>query len=432
MFLPCLTAQVESDYDRNPFLMENSVYYNEHEHNHIIDVTTGESTSTSTSQGEYNGSREVHNEDMASTNRATASRLSSSPTTSRSAPLRRRGENHGRRRRNPLNSGLWISIELLANASQIVAAVVVLSLSRHEHPRAPLFTWIIVYTIGCVAILPHLCWRYIHRTNHTSTQESAPTHQHFSRDSSTESIAYTDISFSQAMEGSVSRGHTAVSQLGQNILVSTSRLHRLSALIDHYKMGLECFFAVWFVVGNVWVFGGQSSAADAPNLYRLCIAFLTFSCVGYAMPFILCATICCCFPCIISVLGFREDLPLTRGATSELINALPTYKFKSKRSQNQGSSQNNEGNFEGGILAAGTDKERIVSSEDAACCICLVTYAENDVLRELPCTHFFHAECVDKWLKINALCPLCKYIVVNTVGFSSVLSSLRNNTLSLQ
>ncbi|KAK8969086.1 hypothetical protein KSP40_PGU013592 [Platanthera guangdongensis] len=84
---------------------------------------------------------------MTSTNRATASRLSSSPTTSRSAPLRRRGENHGRRRRNPLNSGCGFSIELLANPSQSAQC-------RHEHPRAPLFTWLIGYTIGCVAILP--------------------------------------------------------------------------------------------------------------------------------------------------------------------------------------------------------------------------------------------------------------------------------------
>lgn len=42
------------------------------------------------------------------------------------------------------------------------------------------------------------------------------------------------------------------------------------------------------------------------------------------------------------------------------------------------------------------------------CCICLSKYLDNDELRELPCGHFFHVECVDKWLKINALCPLCK------------------------
>lgn len=42
------------------------------------------------------------------------------------------------------------------------------------------------------------------------------------------------------------------------------------------------------------------------------------------------------------------------------------------------------------------------------CPICLGRYENNDELRELPCCHFFHKECVDKWLKINAVCPLCK------------------------
>jgi hypothetical protein len=50
---------------------------------------------------------------------------------------------------------------------------------------------------------------------------------------------------------------------------------RINALFDHFKMALDCFFAVWFVVGNVWIFGGHSSADHAPNLYRyLCV------CVG--------------------------------------------------------------------------------------------------------------------------------------------------------
>lgn len=99
---------------------------------------------------------------------------------------------------------------------------------------------------------------------------------------------------------------------------------------------------------------------------RLCIVFLTFSCIGYAMPFILCAMICCCLPCIISVMGFREDTNNTRGATSESINTLPTYKFKTKK-RRHGSGNEAEGQ-EGGIVAAGTDKERSLSAEDAVCC----------------------------------------------------------------
>ncbi|XP_034581959.1 E3 ubiquitin-protein ligase At1g63170 isoform X3 [Setaria viridis] len=188
---------------------------------------------------------------------------------------------------------------------------------------------------------------------------------------------------------------------------------RLSVLAYHFKTAVDCFFAVWFVVGNVWIFGGRSissDAQDAPNMYRLCLAFLALSCVGYAIPFIMCAAICCCFPCLISVLRLQEDLGQSRGATQELINALPTYKFKPKRNKNWGMdhASSSENLDEGGILGPGTKKERVVSAEDAVCCICLTKYGDDDELRELPCTHFFHVQCVDKWLKINAVCPLCK------------------------
>jgi len=43
---------------------------------------------------------------------------------------------------------------------------------------------------------------------------------------------------------------------------------RLKALVEYFKMALDCFFAVWFVVGNVWIFGGHSSSSEAPNMYR--------------------------------------------------------------------------------------------------------------------------------------------------------------------
>jgi len=60
------------------------------------------------------------------------------------------------------------------------------------------------------------------------------------------------------------------------------------------------------------------------------------------------------------------------------------------------------------------------------CYICLAKYADDDELRELPCSHGFHVVCVDKWLKINASCPLCKTEVGASSGES--LSARDSNT----
>ena len=54
-----------------------------------------------------------------------------------------------------------------------------------------------------------------------------------------------------------------------------------------------------------------------------------------------------------------------RGATPDIINALPCYKFKYKRGQNgDDNGIRSENMDEVGILAAGTDKERLISAED--------------------------------------------------------------------
>ncbi|PKU65992.1 E3 ubiquitin-protein ligase At1g63170 [Dendrobium catenatum] len=407
-----LEEQCESQTDRYPLLMERPV--NDNADEHVIDVVRGSASSTSVVHG--NG----HNEDRSSTSTnafAPQSSTSQTASNSRNASFNRGIDNYGRRNRSPLNSGLWISIELIVNLSQIIAAVVVLSFSRHENPQTPLFAWVIGYTVGCVATLPHLYWRYINRNRLATEQDATNSFRNISQNNAPESNSYTAISVAHAVEAESGHGSGGALQLRRNTIRAAQRLN-LNALVDHLKMALDCFFAVWFVVGNVWLFGGRTSASDAPNLYRLCIVFLTFSCIGYAMPFILCAMICCCLPCIISIMGLREEMILTRGASTESINALPTYKFKAKRIQSA-----DEGDIdsdgEGGIVAAGTDKERIISAEDAVCCICLTKYVDNDDLRELPCGHFFHTECVDKWLKINALCPLCKKEVGNTTSSSS-------------
>ncbi|KAH7652073.1 Zinc finger RING/FYVE/PHD-type protein [Dioscorea alata] len=376
------------------------------EHEHIIDITRDRVGSASDLHGRNNNELEESDyDDRSSTIVRAHNGQPPSASDSRNASSGRRRDSHRLQRGSPLNSGLWISVELVVSISQIIAAIIVVSLSRHEKPETPLFAWIIGYTIGCVASLPHLYWRYIHRNTPGLTQESAHLHQS-SQVITTAPTPYTIMSVNQVLEGEHLHRTGAVLHIRQNLVIASPRLN---AAVGHFKMALDCFFAVWFVVGNVWVFGGHSSASASPNLYRLCIVFLTFSCIGYAMPFIMCAAICCCLPCIISILGLREEFNQTRGATTDMICSLPTYKFKLKVNQNGPENEPSlEDTYEGGILGVGTDRERIVSAEDCICCICLAKYKDNDDLRELPCTHFLHKECVDKWLKINALCPLCK------------------------
>lgn len=53
------------------------------------------------------------------------------------------------------------------------------------------------------------------------------------------------------------------------------------------------------------------------------------------------------------------------------------------------------------------------STHSGSCLICLSEYEAEECVRTLPCcktytVHFFHKDCVDKWLKDNRLCPVCK------------------------
>ncbi|KAK8664232.1 hypothetical protein V6N13_084030 [Hibiscus sabdariffa] len=341
--------------DQNPLLMES---HNDQEH--IIDIMRHDDASSSRSHDEQSlGMDLTQNEDRPSQTAINLMSFDSHRLNSRSSSFPRNSDGYGRRRRSPLNSGLWISVELFVTVSQIIASIVVLSLSRNEKPQAPLVAWIVGYAAGCVATLPILYWRFQNRSRGIE-QDVSHSHQDSSLGNPNESTTYTAISVTQALDEE--NNENTESATGNTQIAGTSST-RFNGLVDHLKMALDCFFAAWFVIGSVWIFGGHASPSDAPKLYRLCIVFLTFSCIGYAMPFILCATICCCLPCIITILGAREDFSPTRGATTESINALPIYKFKSKKTGNLNYEEDSAG--EGGILAAGTEKERLISGEDA-------------------------------------------------------------------
>ncbi|XAR55135.1 hypothetical protein NMG60_11030543 [Bertholletia excelsa] len=55
------------------------------------------------------------------------------------------------------------------------------------------------------------------------------------------------------------------------------------------------------------------------------------------------------------------------------------------------------------------ESRRLPKPSDGTCPICLVDYQPKDTLRTIPeCNHYFHAKCIDEWLRMNATCPLCR------------------------
>lgn len=72
----------------------------------------------------------------------------------------------------------------------------------------------------------------------------------------------------------------------------------------------------------------------------------------------------------------------SRGLAQELIDLLPTSKYKSS-----------------GFFFKKRSGER--------CVICQMRYKRGDRQIRLPCKHVYHSECVSKWLSINKICPIC-------------------------
>jgi len=86
--------------------------------------------------------------------------------------------------------------------------------------------------------------------------------------------------------------------------------------------------------------------------------------------------------------GFEEQ-KVSRGAEQHVINELPTRRFKVK---------------------SGTRGE---SNYQKSCCICMDDFRNSDKVRTLPCLHFFHTGCIDKWLLKNKTCPVCKFDITH-------------------
>ncbi|GMI87931.1 Arabidopsis Toxicos en Levadura 65 [Hibiscus trionum] len=59
------------------------------------------------------------------------------------------------------------------------------------------------------------------------------------------------------------------------------------------------------------------------------------------------------------------------------------------------------------------------------CAVCLLEFEDNEYVRTLPvCSHAFHVDCIDVWLKSHANCPLCRAgILASETPFTPLMAA---------
>ena len=55
------------------------------------------------------------------------------------------------------------------------------------------------------------------------------------------------------------------------------------------------------------------------------------------------------------------------------------------------------------------------NNNNELCIICRSNFVDNDIIRKIGhCNHFFHSQCIDRWLHRNDTCPYCRQKIVIT------------------
>ncbi|CAH2057805.1 unnamed protein product [Thlaspi arvense] len=281
-----------------------------------------------------------------------------------------------------------IVLDVLWNLAFVFVTVGVVGFSSMENPDVPLRFWIIGYNLQCLFHVGCVIAEYRRRRRQGDSDSGLISNQGSSEDES-DDYGITD-------DPEIESG---------------------TSLAKHLESTNAIFSFVWWIIGFYWVTAdSEELAQSSPQLYWLCVAFLAFDviflvlCVAVAC--LIGIAVCCCLPCIIAVLYALAD---REGASDEVIERLPKFKFLSVRNSEKVNGEIRE--TEGGIMTQlGVDSptERVLSSDEAECCICLCDYEDGTELRELSCRHHFHEACIDKWLRINATCPLCKLNILKT------------------
>ncbi|XP_007486550.1 E3 ubiquitin-protein ligase Praja-2 isoform X1 [Monodelphis domestica] len=69
--------------------------------------------------------------------------------------------------------------------------------------------------------------------------------------------------------------------------------------------------------------------------------------------------------------------------------------------------------------------------QEQCCAICCSEYTKDEIITELPCSHFFHKPCVTLWLQKSGTCPVCRHVLAPILSEATAPTSFLSDHDSL-
>lgn len=170
-------------------------------------------------------------------------------------------------------------------------------------------------------------------------------------------------------------------QVGSNFEVCVAGL--TGSLAWQFSKNVAIFTYAWFVLGVVWVVN-SGGCTVCPGVYWMTVCVILQAVARAFVAFYFFREL---FPLAVGNEPHFEA-PRLEGATPIEILSLPLVEYQADLFKEPG----------------------------AMCVVCIAEYEDGDTLRRLPCSHFFHSRCADRWLHRSKKCPLCMQSISSPVA----------------
>lgn len=141
---------------------------------------------------------------------------------------------------------------------------------------------------------------------------------------------------------------------------------------------------ITITLGIYWLIMSKTCANTNPELYNFVYWYIIFLTVTYIMS----VTLTIVLVSLLIYAAMNGWLGNQQGASPETITKIENFKYDPD--------------------VFGDPDNPADGRPPNECCVCSEPYSAEMPMKKTPCKHYFHTECLEKWLKVARTCPLCR------------------------